>query len=91
MRFKKHVAGKRGWSEWIFPKPKYLFKCCDCGLIHEIEFATFVGDKKKRVAIRLPDAIRTMFRVRRFKVHPLLKVLSTKPITQKKINNVIDV
>jgi hypothetical protein len=33
-----------GWSEWIHPVPNpteglgYLMQCCDCGLIHEIEF-----------------------------------------------------
>lgn len=28
-----------GWSEWVHPLPGYLMKCCDCGLIHEAEFA----------------------------------------------------
>lgn len=28
-----------GWSEWIHPLPGYLMQCCDCGLIHEMEFA----------------------------------------------------
>lgn len=36
-----------GWSEWIHPVPMrsiskedrgYLLQCCDCDLIHEIEF-----------------------------------------------------
>ena len=28
------------WSEWVCPDPKgYLMKCCDCGLVHEAEFA----------------------------------------------------
>lgn len=27
-----------GWSEWIHPLPGYLMQCCDCGLIHEMQF-----------------------------------------------------
>lgn len=26
-------------GEWVFPKRKgYLMKCCDCGLVHVIDF-----------------------------------------------------
>lgn len=28
-----------GWSEWIHPLPGYLMKCCDCGLVHEMQVA----------------------------------------------------
>lgn len=28
-----------GWSEWIHPLPGYLLQCCDCGLVHEMEYA----------------------------------------------------
>ena len=28
-----------GWCEWSYPKHKgYLMQCCDCGLVHEVEF-----------------------------------------------------
>ncbi len=38
-KFKKMVAGRGGWSEWQQPVMKgYLMKCCDCGLIHEMQF-----------------------------------------------------
>ena len=68
--FKHHKAGWRGWSEWVYPKEKYLFKCCDCGLVHEIEFRTFIGEKKSKESfnvIELPKQIRSMFRARRHK------------------------
>lgn len=29
---------EEGWSEWIHPLPGYLMQCCDCNLIHEMEF-----------------------------------------------------
>lgn len=28
-----------GWSEWIHPLPGYRMQCCDCGLIHDMQFA----------------------------------------------------
>lgn len=31
--------GPDGWSEWIHPLPGYLMQCCDCGLIHRMQFA----------------------------------------------------
>jgi hypothetical protein len=28
-----------GWSNWICPRPQgYLMQCCDCELIHEVDF-----------------------------------------------------
>jgi hypothetical protein len=32
-------AGEDGWSDWIHPLPGYLLQCCDCDLIHDMEFA----------------------------------------------------
>lgn len=69
--FIKMEAKKGGWSDWVFPTKKYLFKCCDCGLVHEMEFSTFVAgeelkDKSYRV-IELGGKIRAMFRARRNK------------------------
>lgn len=33
-----------GWSEWIHPIPGYLMQCCDCGLIHEMQFQIVPAD-----------------------------------------------
>lgn len=41
-----------GWSEWLHPLPGFLAQCCDCGLIHEMEF-------------RLVETDRIIFRARR--------------------------
>jgi len=63
------VEGRGGWCEWVHPKPDgYLMKCCDCGLVHELQFKTFVETKQKRggfQAVELPWPIRAMFRARR--------------------------
>ena len=32
-------ATKDGWTEWQFPVHKgYLMQCCDCNLVHEVNF-----------------------------------------------------
>lgn len=84
IRFKTMVAGRGGWSEWVCPKTEtlYLFKCCDCGLVHEIEFATFIERNKKKgtfEVVKLPKEIRTIFRARRMKISKELKSIIIKP------------
>lgn len=38
-RHRRHVVEKDGdWSEWVRPLPGYRFACCDCGLVHEMQF-----------------------------------------------------
>jgi hypothetical protein len=32
-----------GWSDWLHPLPGFLMKCCDCGLVHEMEVAIGVS------------------------------------------------
>ena len=38
--FIKHeVELPEDWSEWVCPNPdEYFMKCCDCGLVHEMQF-----------------------------------------------------
>lgn len=37
--FEVMVAGPDGWSDWLRPVgDKYRMKCCDCGLVHNMEF-----------------------------------------------------
>lgn len=45
-RFRKEKAvGPRGFSRWVQPvMQKYLMCCCDCGLVHEMQFR-IAGDK----------------------------------------------
>ncbi len=36
---KQVKINKDGWSRWEMPAMKgYLMGCCDCGLVHEMEF-----------------------------------------------------
>lgn len=59
-----------GWTDWVFPthKKNYLMKCCDCGLVHELQFSAFVEHTRKRSTFRilkLQWPFRVMFRARR--------------------------
>lgn len=39
---KEKAVGPRGFSRWVNPKMRgYLMACCDCGLVHEMEFKAF--------------------------------------------------
>ena len=39
-RLKPEVEGPDGWTQWQYPLLKgYRMGCCDCGLVHDLEFA----------------------------------------------------
>jgi hypothetical protein len=46
IRFRQEKGiGPRGFSRWIQPEmKKYLLACCDCSLVHEMQFR-IAGDK----------------------------------------------
>lgn len=38
------AVGPRGFSRWVQPQMnKYLMQCCDCGLVHEMQFRIAPG------------------------------------------------
>ena len=43
-----------GWCDWIMPtvKQNYLMECCDCGLVHEMQFKVVVEANRNRVIFR---------------------------------------
>lgn len=51
-------------NEWVQPKRKgYKMACCDCGLVHEIDFRIYQG----RVQIRARRNNRSTAQLRRFR------------------------
>lgn len=43
----------KGWSRWIRPvRMGYRLACCDCGLIHEIDFALIGHPPGKSIVFR---------------------------------------
>ncbi len=48
----EHSEGPRGFSRWVQPvMRKYFLCCCDCDLVHEMQFR-IVGMRKMRVQFR---------------------------------------
>jgi hypothetical protein len=65
--FIKHeVDSFDDWSEWVCPDPEqYFMKCCDCGLVHEMQFNVVkysAGDKCEDVD---DPYVQAVFRARR--------------------------
>lgn len=58
------LVEKDGWSDWIEPKPGYRMQCCDCGLVHRMEFD--VGENGKPI-FRAGRDRRATAQVRRFR------------------------
>lgn len=57
MRFEVPRPKKSGWTKWIQPTMQsYFMACCDCGLVHTMDF---------RVAVDTKNACHVQFRVRR--------------------------
>ena len=48
--FKKIVETITGWSDWISPTPRrpYQMACCDCGLVHDLQFKAVKVTQEKR-------------------------------------------
>lgn len=68
---KEKDVGPRGFSRWINPAMSgYLMGCCDCGLVHEMQFRAFARGKVRKDGSYLakplpPGKFGVRFRARR--------------------------
>lgn len=56
-----------GWTDWVQPKhTKYKLKCCDCGLVHEMQFRVVKDTRRSRLC-DIEDQVKglVVFRARR--------------------------
>lgn len=61
-RFKAVKGGEDGWCEWQQPIRKgYKMACCDCGLVHTMEFRIYRG----RIQMRAKRNERSTAQMRR--------------------------
>ncbi len=44
VKFKTEYEQANGWTRWVIPTPNYLMACCDCGLVHRMQFKVHKGD-----------------------------------------------
>ena len=76
-QFIKHeVKNENDWSEWVDPDAdSYLMKCCDCGLVHELQFRVAVyADSVTEECTQLTDPnTHAQFRARRHNTEESLK------------------
>jgi len=65
--FIKHEVENEGdWSEWVNPKPeKYFMKCCDCGLVHEMQFKVAKYSEGDECEFIADTNLQAVFRARR--------------------------
>ena len=65
--FIKHeVDSFDDWSEWVCPDPEqYFMKCCDCGLVHEMQFNVVKYSEGDKCEDFDDPYVQAVFRVRR--------------------------
>jgi hypothetical protein len=74
-----------GWTDWICPKPdSYLMKCCDCGLVHEMQtrVANYESRPSEDFVVSSDPDLQAQFRVRRHEV--LEATLPAQPALKEK-------
>ena len=77
----QHAITEEGWCEWVCPKPKgYLFQCCDCGLVHEMDFrvAQYEPQPSEEFAVSDNPDLQCQFRARR--VQPVQQAETAEPL-----------
>lgn len=63
-RYRVEVEKEDGWSDWIHPLPGYKMACCDCGLVHNLEFRI---DDLGQINFRASRNVRSTAQKRRYK------------------------
>lgn len=54
----KEKPGNGGWTDWIAPEPLYYLACCDCGLVHAMQFRVATVKGKPKAVFRAKRAPR---------------------------------
>lgn len=61
-RIRKERATENGWTKWVQPVRRgYLMQCCDCGLVHRMNFRI----QKGRVQFKAQRAVAYTRKARR--------------------------
>ena len=82
--FIKHEVENEGdWSEWVCPDPtQYFMKCCDCGLVHEMQFNVVKYSDGDKCEDFDDPYVQAVFRARR----TTPPAAQRKPLTEEQIN-----
>jgi hypothetical protein len=65
--FVRHAVENEGdWSEWVNPNSEqYFMKCCDCGLVHEMQFKVAKYSEGDECEFVSDAELQAVFRARR--------------------------
>ena len=61
-QYQPEVENDDGWTEWIRPLDGYKMACCDCDLVHNLQFDV---DEEGRVIFRASRNVRSTAQLRR--------------------------
>ena len=69
-RYRAYSVNADGWTDWIKPeqpKPRGVYKlaCCDCGLVHDVQFRVDRDGDEHVVVMRLRRNNRSTAAMRR--------------------------
>lgn len=73
MKYRTLTEGPNGWTPWVTPAKKYKLACCDCGLVHDMEFFVLLKggkrlDRRKgQIKFRVRRNVRATAAMRRHK------------------------
>ena len=60
------VENEGDWSEWVNPNSEqYFMKCCDCGLVHEMQFKVAKYSEGDECEFVADSDLQAVFRARR--------------------------
>ena len=63
------VENEGDWSEWVCPDPEqYFMKCCDCGLVHEMQFKVVKYSEGDECEPFNDPNVQVVFRARRAEI-----------------------
>lgn len=66
MKYLAHPLSADGWTDWIQPRMRsYRMSCCDCGLVHELQFRVVACGRGHKVIFRARRHERATAAVRR--------------------------
>lgn len=85
-RPEKMIEGEDGWSAWRSPRPGYRMVCCDCGLVHEMQFRIvqdYEKDGNGNISARVieDEGLKVVLRARRRDDGAARDQLATIPAT----------
>lgn len=86
------VENDDGWSDWVQPRhSRYLLKCCDCGLVHVMQFRVVKAQKGSRfVDANKQTSGLVIFRARRLRRRTMTKGWSNTRASRCRAAHMVD-